>query len=59
MSPLMGVQFFTNGMSYITLKGRWFNVIVLNVHAPTEDKSDDTKDKFYLELESVLYQFTK
>jgi hypothetical protein len=25
-------------MSYIILRGCWFHVIVLNVHAPIEDK---------------------
>jgi len=31
-------------MLYIILRGQC--VIVLSVHAPTEDKSDDTKDSF-------------
>jgi hypothetical protein len=44
-------------MSYITLKGHWCD-IVLNVHAPTEDK-DDIKDSFYEELEQVFDQFPK
>jgi hypothetical protein len=29
------------------------------VHAPTEDKCDDTKDSFYEELEGVFNQFPK
>jgi len=33
--------------------------IVPNVHAPTEDKIDDTKDNFYKELECVFNQFSK
>jgi len=28
-------------------------------HAPSEDKTDNTKDIFYKELEHVLYQFPK
>jgi hypothetical protein len=28
--------------------------VVLNVHAPTEDKVDDIKDRFYEELEQVF-----
>ena len=32
--------------SYIVLRGRWCNIIVLNVHEPSEDKSDDLKDRF-------------
>jgi hypothetical protein len=46
-------------MSYIILGGRWCDVIVLNVHAPTEDKIDDTKDRFYNELEHVYGKFPK
>jgi hypothetical protein len=34
-------------MSYIVLRGHWFNIIVLNVHPPSEEKSDDLKDRFY------------
>jgi hypothetical protein len=33
------------------------NMIVLNVHAPSEDKSDDSKDSFYEELEQVFDHF--
>jgi hypothetical protein len=43
-------------MSYMTLRGRWCNIIVLNVHAPREDKSDDVKDKFYEEIARVYDQ---
>jgi hypothetical protein len=53
------VEFVSDRMSYITLRGRWCDVIVLNVHAPTEDKCDDTKDRIYEELEGVFDQFPK
>jgi hypothetical protein len=43
----------------VTLRGYWCDVIVMNVHAPSEDKSDDTKDSFYEELEHVFNQFPK
>jgi exonuclease III len=46
-------------MSYITLKGCWCNIIVQNVHAPTEGKDDDIKDSFYEELEEVFDQFPR
>jgi exonuclease III len=46
-------------MSYIILKGRWFHITVLNVHAPTGDKIDDVKDSFYEELECVFDKFPK
>jgi endonuclease/exonuclease/phosphatase family metal-dependent hydrolase len=31
----------------------------LNVHAPTEDKTDDVKGSFYEELQRVFYKFPK
>jgi hypothetical protein len=34
-------------------------IIVLNMHAPTEDKDDNIKDSFYKELEQVCDQFPK
>jgi len=46
-------------VSYIVLRGRWCNVIVLNVHAPSEEKSYDSKDSFYEELEQVFDHFPK
>jgi hypothetical protein len=32
---------------------------VLNVHAPSEDKIDDIKDRFYEEVEQVVDKFPK
>jgi exonuclease III len=46
-------------VSYIKLRGRWCHIIVLNVHAPTEDESDVVKDSFYEELERVFDNFHK
>jgi hypothetical protein len=46
-------------MSYITLRGRWCHIIVLNVHAATEDKTDDVKDSFYEKLERLFDKFPK
>jgi hypothetical protein len=34
-------------------------IVVLNVHAPIEDKTDDIEDPFNEELERVLGKFTK
>jgi hypothetical protein len=39
--------------------GRWCHIIVRNVHAPTEDKTDDVKDSFYEELERMFDKFPK
>ena len=46
-SSVMRVEFVSDRVSYIVLRGRWCNIIVLNVHAPSEEKSDDSKDGSY------------
>jgi hypothetical protein len=62
ISAVKRVEFVTDRMSYIILRGRWCH-IVLNIHAPTEDKTedktDDVKDSFYQELERVFDKFPK
>jgi hypothetical protein len=45
-------------MSYIILRSLWFHIIVLNVHALTEDKID-VNDSFYEELECIFNKFPK
>jgi hypothetical protein len=57
VSAVKRVEFVSDRMSYIILRGRWCYIIVLNVHAPTEDKTDDVKDSFYEELERVFDKF--
>jgi exonuclease III len=59
ISAVKRVEFVSDGMSYIILRGRWFHIIVLNVHAPTENKIDDVKDSFYEEMECVFNKFPK
>jgi len=57
VSAVKRVEFVSDRVSYIVLRGRWCNIIVLNVHVPSEDKCDDSKDSFYEELEQVLIIF--
>jgi exonuclease III len=59
ISAVRRVEFVGDRMSYITLRGRWCNIIVLNVHTPCEDKSDDVKDRFCEELGHVFDQFPR
>ena len=55
LSAVKRVEFVSDRTSYIVLTGRLNNIIVLNVHEPNEEKTDDSKDSFYEELE----QFSK
>jgi exonuclease III len=59
ISAVRRVEFISDRMSYIILRGRWCSIIVINVHAPCEDMSDDIKDSFYEELGCVFDQFPR
>jgi hypothetical protein len=59
ISPVKKIKLISGKMPYIMLRGHWCDIIVLNVHALTENKSDDTKDSFHMELECVFVHFMK
>jgi exonuclease III len=59
VSVVRRVEFTSDRMSYIILRGRWCNIIVVNVHAPCEDKKDDVKDSFYEQPGHVFDQFPR
>jgi hypothetical protein len=41
------------------LRGRQCDIIVLNVHAPTQDRNGDMQGSFYEKLEHVFRKFRK
>jgi hypothetical protein len=57
-SAVKRVEFVSDRTLYITLKVHWYDIL-LNVHAPTEDKDDVIKDNFYKELEQVFDPFPR
>jgi hypothetical protein len=50
ISAVMRVEFVCDRMSYLILIDHWCDIIVLNFHAPTDNKIDDIKDSFLKEL---------
>jgi hypothetical protein len=59
ISAVNGVEFVSDRMSCIILRDRFCHIMVLNIHAPTEDKIDEVKDSFYEELERAIDEFPK
>jgi len=51
------VEFVSDRVSCIVLRGRWCNIIALNVDAPSEEKSDESNESVYEELEQVSDHF--
>jgi hypothetical protein len=51
ISAVKTVEFVSDRMPYIILRGHWCHIILLNVYTPTEEKIDDVKDSFYEEFD--------
>jgi hypothetical protein len=47
ISAVKRIEFVSDRTSYIILRSRWFHIVVLNVHAPKQDKIYDVKDSSY------------
>jgi hypothetical protein len=59
ISVVKTAEFISDWLSYITLRGRWCYITVLNVHTPCEDKGDDVKGSSYEESGCVFEQFPR
>jgi hypothetical protein len=59
ISAVKRADLVSDRMLYIILRGCWCHIIVLNIHAPTGDKTDGVKESFYQELECVFNIFPK
>ena len=49
---------YSDCVPYITLKDRWCDIIVVNVHVPSEDKGGDIKEGFYEEIDRLFDQLS-
>jgi hypothetical protein len=57
ISAIRGEEFSNGRLSYVIVRGFLCNIIIMNVHSPCEDKSDDVADSFCEELGYVFHQF--
>ena len=48
LSAVKRIEFVSDRLSYIVLKGRWLHVIFVNVHARSEEKREDLKIVFFV-----------
>ena len=40
-------------MCKLRVKGKFHNLTIINIHAPTEDKEEEIKEQFYEELQRI------
>jgi hypothetical protein len=51
MGTILGFEPFNERICKIRIKGKYHNISVVNVRAPTEDKDDETKEVFYEDVQ--------
>jgi hypothetical protein len=59
ISAVNRVAFVRDRMSYIVLRNHCFKIIVSNVHATSEETSNDSEASFCEELQQVFDNFPK
>ena len=42
----------------LRIRGKFFNITLINAHAPTEDKDDDVKDAFFFNVSLLSLQYS-
>ena len=47
----MGFEPINERICKLCLKGKYHNITIINIHAPTEEKDEETKEHFYAELQ--------
>uniref|UniRef100_A0A2C9LI22 Endonuclease/exonuclease/phosphatase domain-containing protein n=1 Tax=Biomphalaria glabrata TaxID=6526 RepID=A0A2C9LI22_BIOGL len=56
---VIGFKPVSDRLCSLRLKGKFFNISFINIHAPTEDADDSTKEAFYDELERIYDEAPK
>jgi hypothetical protein len=51
---ILGLETYNEGIHKLKIKGKYNNITLINVHAPTLDKIDDGKEQFYKDIQSVV-----
>jgi hypothetical protein len=59
VSAVKTADFYCDKIAYIVLRIRWCNINVFNAHAPSEEKSNDSKETLYEKLEYVFVHFSE
>jgi exonuclease III len=53
MNKILGFEPISDHICKLRVKGKFHNITLINIYAPTEDKEEDIKEQFYEELQRV------
>jgi endonuclease/exonuclease/phosphatase family metal-dependent hydrolase len=56
---IMGFEPINERISKLRLKGKYHNITIINIHAPMEEKDEETKERFYAELQQIQEKVPK
>ena len=56
LSNILRFELVNDRLCWIRVRGKFRNYSISDAHAPTEDKNDEEKDKFYLDLGTIYSQ---
>jgi len=56
---IMGFEPINERIYKLRLKGKYHNITIINIHAPTEEKDEETKERFYAELQQTQEKVPK
>ena len=51
VNKILGFEPISDLICKLRVKGKFYNMILINIYAPTEDKEDEIKEQFYEELQ--------
>ena len=50
MNKILGFEPISDRICKLRVKGKFYNMTLINIYAPTEDKEEEIKEQFYEEL---------
>jgi hypothetical protein len=51
MNKILGFKPISDRICKLRIKGKFYNITLINIYVRTEDKEEDIKDQFYEELQ--------
>ena len=59
VNKVLGFEPISDRICKLRVKGKFHNITLINIYAPTEDKEENIKEQFYEELQRTQYEFPK
>ena len=58
MNKILGFEPISDRICKLRVKGKFYNMTLINIYAATEDKEEEIKEQFYDELQTTQYSST-